>query len=64
MDADGNVTKTLTAAEVLSGRKATLADMAKKAATYFDRLQKDCKLLEKGVDVSYSLLCSFQFYYA
>jgi hypothetical protein len=37
-DANGNVTKVLTAAEVLNGRKVALSNMAKKAATYFEKM--------------------------
>jgi hypothetical protein len=34
------VTKTLTAEEVLSGRKAAIANLAKNAATYFGGCRK------------------------
>jgi hypothetical protein len=43
---------TLTAEEVLDGRKTAITNLAKKAATYFEKMKKDCKILERGVDVS------------
>jgi hypothetical protein len=58
------MTKTLTAEEVLSGRKATIANLAKTAASYFGKMQKECKLLEKGIDVSlFHSLVLPSFYY-
>jgi hypothetical protein len=58
LNPDGSAGKSLMAKEVLEERQAVVNNMSKRVNTFLEKMQKDCKFLEKNVKVSLSFSCS------